>query len=404
MRILLCHNNYRIIGGAEVFYHEVARILSAYGHDIAMFSCRDEGIDSKWAGYFPKRMDYTRDILHSVVHFNRFLYSRDAKHAAAKLVDDFKPDIVHCFSIYSGLTPSILDIFREKSVPVVSSLNDYKHICPNYKLYHHAHLCEECKDKNYYHAILNRCSHNSLIYSTAHAIESYAHDWMNIYKKNIKVFLFASMFMANITEEFWGKGTFQWRLLRNPFNSKKYALSKSYEDYFLYFGRIIEEKGVDILIRAMQAVPEAKLRIVGEGPQEQYLQRLCSDLHVSNVVFLGPKWNEEMDRLLAHTRFTAIPSMWHENYPYVILQSFANGKAVIGSNRGGISELVKHGQYGLIYDANNVNELAGAIRELWNDPLRTVAMGAAAKEYANREFNDNIFYNNLIKIYKEALS
>ncbi|MBT8098492.1 MAG: glycosyltransferase, partial [Gammaproteobacteria bacterium] len=137
MRVLLCHNNFGVQGGAEVFVHEVARVLTDNGHDVAFLAAAEEGADTEWASYFPQAVDYAGNKLAAIAGFGKMVYSREARNAASRLIRDFKPDIVHCFAIYTRLTPSILDAFREANIPVVCSFNDYKHICPSYKLYHH---------------------------------------------------------------------------------------------------------------------------------------------------------------------------------------------------------------------------------------------------------------------------
>ena len=246
MRVLLCHNNYAVQGGAEVFVQEIARVLTERGHEVAFLAVSEEMSDSVWKEYFPKTVDYQQHRWSAMLKFPSLIYSRASKQAAERIVEDFKPDVVHCFAIYTKLTPSILHVFRKFQIPVVCSFNDYKHICPNYKLYHHGHICEACRNGTYLHAIKNRCSHGSLMYSTANALEAYVHKWMDIYRRNVDLFLFASEFMARKTEEFWGKQTFEWELLRNPFDATSFTGTEKVGDYALFFGRLIDEKGVDI--------------------------------------------------------------------------------------------------------------------------------------------------------------
>jgi len=404
VKILLVHNYYNLIGGAEVFYHEVGRVLKKNNHSVAYFSPNDSNVVSEWKDYFPDVVDYKgKNKLKSILGIKDMIYSTKVKDRFKQLLNDFKPDIVHVFAIYIRLTPSILDACSEYGVPVVMSCNDYKHICPSYKLYRNGNLCEDCKGGKFYNVILNHCSKDSLMYSTASALEAYIHNAMDIYRKNINMFLFASEFMAKKTEEFWGKKTFKWDMLKNPFESKKYQLSTEYEDYCLYFGRLIDEKGVDVLIKAMSYIPQCKLKIVGNGPNEEVLKKLVKKLGISNIEFCGAKWGEELDNILKKARFVVVPSLWHENFPYVILQSFAFGKAVIGSNRGGIPELVNAGKYGYIYEATDEVELSKKIIKLWESPEETVIMGENAKHYMDENFNDEKFYKNLMDVYNKVL-
>jgi len=405
LKIILAHNNYLVAGGAEVFYHEFGRVLSENGHEVAYFSAAEDGCDSPWVEYFPQAADYQNGgLLQKAVGFPGMVYSSEAKKKMTQLIADFQPDIIHAFAIYVKLTPSILDAAKEAGVPVVMSCNDYKHICPSYKLYHHGKICEECKGGKFYQAIMNRCCHDSMAYSVASCMEAYAHDLMNIYRKNIHTFLFASEFMAHKTEEFWGKDTFRWRMLRNPFDSTKFQATFFPDGPVLFFGRMIDEKGVDILVKAAAKLPHISFRLVGDGPDLDNLKELAQSLGAKNVVFTGARWGKAMDEELKQCAFVVVPSIWHENFPYVINQAFAFGKPVVGSNRGGIVELVSHGERGLVYEATDPDALADSIRQLWDDPERVEAMGLNAKEFSDREFNDEHFYQTLRSIYDEVLA
>jgi len=403
MRVLLVHNNYRVYGGAEVFVQEVARVLETHGHEVAFLASHEENSQSQWSAYFPRAPDYSRNRIAAVAQFPKLVYSMASKSSASKLVKEFKPDIVHCFAVYTKLTPSVLDAFRVAGVPVVCSLNDYKHICPNYKLFHHGKVCEDCRGRNFVHAIRNRCAHDSLLYSTASAMESYAHRFLNVYRKNIQLFLFASEFMAKKTEQFWGEDSFAWRLLRNPFDAPSHRVGDRYDPYAVYFGRLIEEKGVDTLVRAAALAHHIDVQIVGDGPATRALEDESRQLGLRNVTFHGEQWGPELDAIVGNCRFVVVPSLWHENFPYVIVQAFARGKAVIGTNRGGIPELVQNGERGLVYEAGDAVQLASLMNELISDESKAREFGASAKKFADVEFNDDRFYTNLMRIYSEAM-
>lgn len=405
MKILLVHKFFHITGGAEVFFFETGRVLEEQGHEVAYFSTYSpQNRPSAFSHYFVNAPNFKQGSLFKRISaIGNIIYSRPTKKSFARLLDDFKPDIVHVFAMFTHLSPSLLVACREHNVPVVMTCNDYKHICPNYKLYHHGKLCEDCKGGRFYHSILNRCCQDSMAFSVASCLESSAHYYMNILKKNVHTFLFAGEFMATKTEEFWGKNSFRWAKLLNPFDSTKYVMSPEYSDYLLFFGRFVEEKGVDILLKAMKLAPNARLLLVGDGPQLEILMKLTNDLELKNIEFTGPKWGEELDSILKKARFTVVPSIWHENFPYVIVQSFAMGKAVIGTNRGGIPELVKDGEYGFTYPADDSSALADKINVLWNNPQLAVNMGLKAKSYADTIFNDQSFYETLMNIYRGLL-
>lgn len=403
LRILLIHNNYSVQGGAEVFFHEVGRVLESNGHTLCKFSCSEPGLDVPEAGYFPVAADYKQgNVLRRAARLPKIIYNSGARDRLAELIRDFKPDLIHAFAIYVRLTPAVLDAARAAGVPVVLSCNDYKHICPNYKLYHHGRLCEECKGGRYYRALLNRCCHDSPVISAASMLEAYVHDWLDIWRKNVSCFLFASEFMAKKTEEFWGKGAVSIDFLPNPFDADKYHVPAHVGQYMLYFGRLIGEKGVDVLLEAARQAPGIEVVVVGDGPDRDKLEAQAQSLR--NVRIVGPAWGDDLARWLHDARAVVVPSLWYENFPYVIFQAFAASKPVIGAERGGIPELVKAGRHGWTYEASDAAALAQTMRLAAARPdAEIAAMGAAARDYVRREFDDAAIYRRLTSIYAKVV-
>jgi glycosyltransferase involved in cell wall biosynthesis len=406
MKVLLAHKFYKYTGGADVFFLEVGRVLEENGHEVAYFSTIDEDtLPSKYSKYFVKAPDFKAPSpFKKISALLEIPYNFKAKSNFEKLINDFKPDVIHAFGIVTHLSPSIFDVGKKKNVPIIWSLNDYKHICPNYKLFHHGKLCEDCKGNKFYKAVTNKCSHDSLSYSLASSLESYVHHYLNIFKKNVQLFLFASDFMAYKTEEFWGKESFKWGKLLNPFKIPDLEPRDEIGGFGLYFGRLIDEKGVDILITALQNTPSYPFKIVGDGPDLEHLKRLAKVNGLDNIEFVGPLWGDALNELLYSARFVVVPSIWQENFPYVILQAFAAGKPVIGSNRGGIPEMVSHNERGLIYEAQDPIELGNTIEALWEDEELIKRYSSNARKYVTENFNDEVFYNTLVLNYNKVLS
>lgn len=403
MKIILAHNNFTVQGGAEVFFHEVGRLLEANGHEVAYFSCAEDGLQVPNASYFPEVAHYSSgSFLSKVVRIPSVIFNNDARFSMAQLISDFRPDIVHAFAVYGRLTPAIFNACRDAGVPVIMSCNDYKHICPNYKLFHHGHLCEDCKGGRFYSALRNRCCHDNLAVSAVSMAEAYVHDSLGLWRERVDYFLFASRFMAAKTQEFWGKEDYNIDFLCNPFQANAHYVPLHVGNYFLYFGRLIEEKGVNVLMEAARRVPKVSIVIVGDGPDRAHLEKIA--LELSNVRVVGPAWDNDLKVWLKGARAVVVPSLWHENFPYVILQAFAAGKPVIGSKRGGIPELLSDGAHGWLFNPLDVDSLAFRLQEvaeLLDDTI--YKMGELAQSYVADQFNDEKIYADLKHIYKKVL-
>lgn len=404
MKILLVHKCFYYKGGAEVFFFEVARVLKGHGHQVAFFSVNDgQNIQSEWSRYFVNAPDFkSSNPLTKIKALTQIPYNIPTKRKFEKLLDDFKPDLVHCFNIMTQISPSVMVAARQRNIPVLISHNDYKHICPNYKLYNRGHVCDLCKDGHYYHCAMTRCAHNSLAFSVASTIESYVHKWLKVYEKNVTIHLFACDYMAKETEIFW-KRRIRTGKVMNPFNVP--ALPKENKDgkFGLYFGRLIDEKGVDVLLKALTVAKDLPFVIVGNGPEEEALKNIAKEHNLQNVRFVGPKWGKELDEYLYNAKYVVCPSTWQENFPYVILQAFAACKPVIGSRRGGIPEMVTEDR-GLVYEAEDYHELASLMKQLDSDVQRCKDLGTTARKWVEDNFNDDVFYKSLIDNYNAALA
>lgn len=402
MKILLVHKFFNYVGGAEVFFFEVGRVLKEHGHQVAYFSTNSpNNLESEWNKYFSDAPSFKDcSLLDKLNAFFKIPYNYDAKKKFEQLIQYFRPDLIHCFGIMTHISPSILVAAKEYNIPVVVSFNDYKHICPNYKLLNHGKICEECTGGKYYNCLKNRCAHDSFVYSLASTYESYVHQQKRIYDDYIDLYLFASDFMADKTEEFWRKNINKGKLM-NPFNVPAKPEFKP-GDYGLYFGRLINEKGVDVLLKALSLCKECPFIIVGNGPDEKKLREYASANKLQNVKFVGPKWGVELDEILNNSKYVVVPSTWHENFPYVILQAFAAGKPVIGSLRGGIPELIGNDR-GYLYDAYDYRKLAEFINMLNDNSLECISIGKRARKYVEETFNDDEFYKAIQENYKKII-
>nr|WP_282099778.1 glycosyltransferase family 4 protein [Qipengyuania mesophila] len=389
-------------GGAEVFYRETERVLRANGHETLMIATGEDadrgGADNLLLLDAPAYD--TGGALSKVRALPSAIWDGRKKSAVKKALKDFDADLLHVFAINVHLSPSIVFAAKELGIPVVGTFNDYKHICPNYKLFHHGRICYDCKGYNFAAAIRNRCCKDNRVLSVASALEAYLHRKLDVYGQ-FDHFTFSSDFLAEMTGEFWEDRSFSWSKLLNPFDSRSFEAGETYEPFGLYFGRLIDEKGVDRLVEAARLVPDFRIKIVGDGPDMDRLKAIASAGH-GNIEFLGPMWSPELDSILSKARFVVVPSIWHENFPYVINQSFALGRPVIGADRGGITELVSHGKRGLIFDPDQPEAIAACIRELAVDEDKARQMGRRAKAYSDDLFNDENFYTDLRRAYEAA--
>ena len=182
------------------------------------------------------------------------------------------------------------------------------------------------------------------------------------------------------------------------------------EPYLLYFGRLSKEKGVDILLEAYAWYVETvdapmRLKIVGTGPLESGLKALAERLDVSgNVDFAGFKSGLELRSIVKGATFSVMPSVWYENMPYAGIESLASGTPVIGSNIGGIPELVIEGETGFLAGPGNVDDLVEAMERAGktSEDVRA-AMSECCRAYIRERCGQQNYCSAALNIYSRCI-
>lgn len=153
---------------------------------------------------------------------------------------------------------------------------------------------------------------------------------------------------------------------------------------FLFVGRLVAKKGVDVVLRALAFVPRGRLRIIGDGPQEEALRARATQLGVADrVEFLGRLPNREVLGELAAAQAVVIPSVVapdgdRDGTPVVLAEAVAAGAPVIASDLGGLGEQIEHGVTGLLVPPGDVVALTAAMRRVLRAPRESERMARRA--------------------------
>ena len=400
MRILYCNKFNYPFSGTEVYLFELMDLMRAQGHEVALFSMADpRGEPTPYDRHFPPHIDFKAEAgwWQKARRAGHAIYSTDARRRMRAMIADFRPDVAHVRNIYHHLSPSILWELKAQKVPVLYHLNDFKILCPSYNLVSQGEACEACKGGAFRHVVTTKC-YPGLGARMTLATEAYVHRWLGTYRKCVNLFLAPSQFVRDkFVEHGWDGDQFE--VL--PHFQKPHTMQAPQSDGpLLYFGRLSAEKGVDDLLRSMQQVPEMRLIIAGDGPQRGELQELALSLGLSNVKFVGHVGRVERDLLIAKSRFTVLPSHAYETLGKTILESYAEGRAVVASDLGSRRELVHEGETGLLYRTGNVNELAGAIQSLGSTPELARKLGRAGWETLRQRHTPEQHYQKLLSLYE----
>lgn len=289
------------------------------------------------------------------------------KNKISRIILDEKPDVIH-FHNFKGLSLLLFRHIRKLGLPIILTAHDYTLICPR------ANLLRSDGDV---------CKKRPLIcsfYST-----------LNKYLVDVDVLISPSDFLIRKLKE-EGFSSDAVRLPNLVEINEESSNSKTYDKLdILYVGELSRHKGVHILIKAFNELDNATLTVYGRGPYEQSLKKISNE----NLNFQGyAKGFDELKYAYNKANVTVVPSIGYENLPMVVYESFAHSTPVIGSDIGGIPELVIDGYNGFLFEPGDKDELKGILKSLSEDPsiLKEFERNAyeSAKNYTIKEHLDKL--------------
>ncbi len=184
------------------------------------------------------------------------------------------------------------------------------------------------------------------------------------------------------------------------------------EPLIVFVGRLIEKKGCEYLIRAMEvaapSLPDAELVVIGDGPLWPSLEAMAKE-KLRRYRFLGVQSPEQIRDWLGRARLFSVPSVEatsgdSEGFGIVFLEAQSMGVPVVSFRHGGIPEAVAHGVTGLLSDERDWRGLAADLAELFNDEARWQRMSLAARTRTVEEFDLLRQTRALENIYEETLA
>jgi glycosyltransferase involved in cell wall biosynthesis len=337
----------------------------------------------------PYRLDYDNEVM---------------AQRTREYMREIDPDVVHAMH-FQGLSTSVIPAFKEFDVPLVYTATDFWTVCPVYTLRRHDGVM--CRGPEIAHCV--RCIASRHPGSRMKAAVDLTPDAAiraagTLSKTPLSRPLFPLRQLgafrerpASIREKMELVDQIiapthltQDLLLKNGIGAGKIRISHYGIDTsgivgappdrnvppplrVGFTGTLVPHKGCDVLIRAFRSLPrdiDATLSI--HGNLERYpsfvqgLRQLAgSDERIS---FAGPFARDRVGQVLSEIDVLVVPSRWYENSPVVIYEAFAAKTPVIATDLGGMSEVVEHGKNGLLFELDNVKDLARQLQRLVEEP------------------------------------
>ena len=409
MKILEIHILYtreKSSGVNEILFPMINKINES-GHEAYIFATDIQPyLDENYPyiKYFPKHTSHWEKggIKNYFKKLGKKIYNLEAKDNLAKMLDDIKPDIVHIHSVWC-LSFSIIKPIKDRNIPIIYTAHDASYCCPAIFCIGDK-FCTACSGLNTLPCTLKKCINGnfskSLYYSFKALIER-----LLCKVNDIDLILTPSEAMAKYFEKF-NIPKDKLCVLNNyvPDANIKQISESSSKNYFFYAGGLAKEKGIYTLLEAVKQLPsEIEFHIAGSTDYNNDVQKIIQENQLTNIKILGRLSRTEIYEEYKNCISSIVPSAWFENFPTVVLESFANCKPSIGSKVGGIPEMIEQDKTGLLFEVNNANQLSECIMKYWNDRNLAAEHGKNAYEKLCSQYTEEKHFNKLMEIYEEVL-
>jgi glycosyltransferase involved in cell wall biosynthesis len=233
MKILQLHNRYQITGGEEGVVQAEQQLLKSNGHEVQLLEVSND--------------DITSPLDKALVAVNA-LYSKPSKQRVGSAIDEFQPDVVHVHNFFPLLSPSIYDACRDRKVPVVQTLHNYRLACSKAMFFRDGEICETCLEQNSpWPGVKYGCYRDSVAQTAVVASMLALHGWRKTWQERVNAFIALTEFQRQKLVQAGLPGDrvhVKPNFLFAPDSSRQTAATP----FVLTVGRLSEEKGIDVAI------------------------------------------------------------------------------------------------------------------------------------------------------------
>jgi glycosyltransferase involved in cell wall biosynthesis len=405
--------HYYLFGGQERVLLSEIEWLRSQGHEIAVFAvdnpqtCKDNVrkylLDTD--DIFKARQKGLRPKLTTKLkYFFSGIYNRKSAKAFEHAIHDFHPDIIHSHGPSRYFTSSIFHVAKGHNLPVIFSEHCVRLACPSYyflKGYQTYCKDELCIKGNYVHCVLNRCYEKSLLKSIYYSLEL---AWNKPrYMECVDYIIAPSQYLRDV-------------LIRTGFDSKKIKLIRNFVDFvpikpdfhpgegFVFCGRASQEKGLMSLIKAFARMPDLQLKIIGDGNCLKQLKTVVEQNHLRNITITGFIEGSALTPIIENSKCVILPSLCAENAPIILLEAMACGKPILGSNLGGIPEIITDDTVGKLFKPGDVDSMVSSVR--WIESLHKdelTEMGANNRRVIEENYSLDAHGKQITELYNMAI-
>jgi len=344
-----------------------------------------------------------RDTVSKIRTAFKSIYNSSSANAVANIIKEFKPDIIHIHNLFFVASPSVFYVASKFKIPVVLTIHNYRLICSNALLFRNSEVCELCVKKKFpVSGIRYKCYRDSASASALVTTITGIHKLIGAWRKKVSVFITPTEFVRSKLLSSSLDIHPQKMITKSHYAPDPGEGNEQRENFFLFVGRIVKEKGVHILLQSFITMPGQKIVIAGDGPEKNTLESEFKSYQ--NIVFTGQVDKLQVREYMKKCRALICPSIWYEVVPLTIIEAFAAGTPVIASGLGAMAESVSDGYNGLHFTAGDPLDLKNKIDLFIKETETSKMFYKNARQTYLEKYHPDIHYNAIIDLYKKVMA
>lgn len=386
-RVLQVHTRYRQPGGEDRVVEAERRLLE------------DAGVAVEQVIYDNAELDESRSWAGDLQLAASAIWSRDAKRRVATAIERHRPDVVHVHNTFAAASPSVYHAAADATVPVVQTLHNYRFVCPAGTAFRNGGPCTDCVGRVLpWPGVVHACVRGSRPQSGVAAATLAMHRAIGTFRRGIDMFVALSTFQRQLMID-GGLPADRIQVVPN-FLEPDPGAGDGQRSGIIFIGRLAEEKGIATLLSAAELVPGA-VSVAGDGPLAPLVRGAAAAGHVT---YLGSLGAGEVANQLRGAIALAVPSIWFEGFPMVVVEAYAAGTPVVASRIGSLAAVVEDGVTGLHATPGDAAQLAERLAWAIAHPADLGRMGASARRLYDRSYRGAAHLTALLEIYATSMS
>ena len=361
------------------------QLLNSFGHQAELIEYGPGKVNNIFLKFFY--------VLNSIWSFKSY-------YEISKILNKFRPDIIHFHGLYPFLTLSSLIAAKKSKSKVILTLHNVSLVCLEGAFYRKGEFCNKCFTKSQLNGVFYGCYKNPIA-SFFRFISNKISFIFKIYESSCDQIISVSDFIKDMHST---------KITNQLVTKYNYVIEKTEQNIVVpmnntitFVGRLTYSKGVATLKYLLNNLENININIIGNGPELHLITDLVQKSKNGNlrtsIKLFSSLSNTLVQEMIQKSSCVIIPSICAESFSLVAAEAMINKTPIVCYNIGGLGEIVNKSNSGLVVEVNDKFRFKEAILLILSDHLNSKKLGLNGYVFAKNNFSRNKNYNILFQIY-----